>query len=50
MSRRKIEMHEYKTIIFRLKQKQSVRSIAKDGLAGRHKIKEIKTIARQQGW
>ena len=28
--------------------KQSVSAIAKDGFAGRHKIKEIKTIARQQ--
>jgi transposase len=43
-------MHEYRTIIYRLQQGQTIRAIQRDGLAGREKIKAIQTVAMQQGW
>ena len=50
MPKRKIEMHEYRTIIYRLQQSQSERTIAKSGLAGRNKVSEIKKLALAKGW
>lgn len=50
MSNRKINMYEYRNIIYRLQKGQTVRSIAKDGRAGRNKIKEIKQVAILNGW
>lgn len=43
-------MYEYRTIIYRLQQGQTIRDINRDHLAGRRKIKAIKEIADQQGW
>ena len=43
-------MYEYRNIIYRLKEKQSARAIARDGLASRTKVDEIKAIAKRQGW
>jgi transposase len=50
MGNRRIEMHEYRQIIRRLRSGQSERSIAGDGLASRTKIKEIREIAKKHGW
>ncbi len=50
MSKRIIKMYEYKAIIYRLKQGMTARQIAKEGLAGRHKINEIAKVAKQHGW
>lgn len=50
MSRRKIEMYEYKAIIYRLRQGMTARQIAKEGFAGRHKINAIRILALQHGW
>lgn len=50
MSNRRIQMYEYRTIIYRLQQGQTIRAIQRDGLAGREKIKAIQEVARQQGW
>ena len=50
MSNRRIMMHEYRTIIYRLQQGQTIRAIQRDGLAGREKIKAIQAVAMQQGW
>lgn len=50
MSKRKIEMYEYRAIIYRLRQGMTARQIAKEGLAGRHKINTIRVLALQQGW
>jgi transposase len=50
MSRRKIEMYEYRHIVYQLQQGESIRTIAKSGLAGRNKVTEIKNIATKQGW
>lgn len=43
-------MYEYRKIIYRLQQKQSIRAIQRDGIAGFRKIKAIKEIADQKGW
>lgn len=50
MSKRKIEMYEYKAIIYRLRQGMTARQIAKENLAGRHKINAIRKLALQHGW
>lgn len=50
MSNRRIEMYQYQQIIYRLRQGQTVRAIARDGLASRDKITEIKKIAKKQEW
>ena len=50
MSRRKLAMHVYKSIIYRLRAGESARQIAKSGLAGRRKINEIKQIAKEKSW
>lgn len=43
-------MYEYRQIIYRLQKGQSARSIARDGLASRTKVKEVHVIAKQRGW
>lgn len=50
MSNRKIEMYQYRSIIYRLRKGETARQIAREGLAGRHKINSIKQIAEQRGW
>lgn len=50
MSKRKLAMHVYKSIIYRLRQGESARKIAKEKLAGRRKINEIKQISDSRGW
>ncbi len=50
MSKRKIEMYEYKAIIYRLRQGMTARQITKEGLAGRHKVNAIRVLALQHGW
>jgi hypothetical protein len=43
-------MFEYRAIINRLRQGQSDRGIAANGLAGRTKVAEIRLVAQAQGW
>ena len=50
MSNRRIEMYEYRQIIYRLQQGQTIRAISREGLASRKKIKEIKEIAVEKNW
>jgi len=50
MPNRRIEMYEYRAIIYRLRQGMTARQIAKSGLAGRHKINAIRQLANQHGW
>ncbi len=50
MANRRIEMYEYRQIIFRLRQNQTNRAISRDGMGCRDKISEIKRIAKEQGW
>jgi transposase len=50
MANRRIEMYEYRRIIYRLKKEEGVRTIARDGLAGREKIRHIKKVSLEYGW
>jgi transposase len=50
MSNRSFDMYQYRQIIFRLRQGDSVRGIAQTKLADRKKLRQIRDIARQQGW
>jgi len=43
-------MYEYQQIIYRLKQGQSYRAIAREGLASRPTVKQIRHLAAQYGW
>ncbi len=43
-------MHEIRQIIFRLRQGDSIRGIARAELADRKKIRKVRTIAVQQDW
>jgi len=45
-----MEMYEYRQIIYRLMSGQTMRSIAKDGIASRSKIAEVRLIAMEKGW
>ena len=50
MSYRKIDMYEYRAIIYRLREGMSARKIADIGLAGRRKVNAINQLAVQNGW
>ena len=50
MGNRRFDMHEYRQIIVRLRQGDSVRRITRDGCAGRKKVREIRQIAQSRGW
>ncbi len=49
MANKRFEMYEYRQIIFRLRQGETIRSVARSGLADRRKIKNILTIADSHG-
>jgi len=50
MSNRRIEMYEYRQVIYRMRQGDSDRSIARDRLIGRIKAKLVRHIANINGW
>ena len=50
MSNRKFEMYEIRQIIFRLRQGDSMRGIARAQLADRKKVRKVRQVAIQQGW
>ena len=50
MSYRKIDMYEYKAIIYRLREGMSAQKIADAGMAGRRKVNAINQLAAQNGW
>jgi transposase len=50
MSNRRFDMYQYRQIIFRLRQGDSIRGIAQAKLADRKKVRKIREIAAQQGW
>ena len=50
MANRRIEMHEYRQVIHRMRQGQSDRAIAKAKLMGRLKCAWVRSIAREKGW
>jgi len=50
MANRRIEMHEYRQVIHRMRQGQSDRAVAKAKLMGRLKCGWVRSIAREKGW
>ena len=50
MANRRFEMHQYRNIIVRMRLGESDRALAKAGLIGRKKAKQIRGIAGKQGW
>lgn len=50
MANRRIEMHQYRQVIHRMRQGESDRAIAKTKLIGRHKCALVRSMAAQQGW
>ena len=50
MANRRIEMHEYRQVIHRMRQGQSDRAIAKSKLMGRLKCALVRSIAKEKGW
>ena len=50
MANRRIEMHEYRQVIHRMRQGQSDRAIAKNKLMGRLKCAFVRSIAKEKGW
>lgn len=50
MSNRRFEVYQYRQILLRLKAGDSIRSIARDKLADRKKVRSIATAAKQQAW
>lgn len=50
MSNRRFDMYQYRQIIFRLRQSDSMRSIAQSKLADRKKVRQIRDIAVAHGW
>lgn len=50
MSNRSFDMYQYRQIIFRLRQGESLRGIAYAKLADRKKLRQIRDIAKEQGW
>lgn len=50
MSNRRFDMYQYRQIIFRLRQGDSIRGISQAKLADRKKIRQIRGVAIQQGW
>jgi len=43
-------MYEYRQVIYRMRQGESDRSIAKAGLTGRRKAAELRQLAKERGW
>jgi len=50
MSNRRFDMYQYRQIIFRLRQGESIRGIARAKLADRKKIRQIRQVSQSQGW
>ena len=50
MGRRKIEMHQYRNVLIRLRAGDGDREIARLGLMGRAKVADFRTLAHDQGW
>ena len=50
MANRRFEMYEYRQVIVRMRLGESDRAIAKAGLMGRNKVKEVRELASSRGW
>jgi transposase len=50
MGRRRIEMHEYRQVLLRLRQGDSDRDVSRSRLMGRPKTAAFRALAQQHGW
>ncbi len=50
MANRSFEMYQYRQVLLRMRQGDSDRAIARAGLMGRTKAKDVRKIAEKQGW
>ena len=50
MSKRRFEMYQFRQVLARMRQNDSDRDIARDGLMGRKKCARVRAVAVQQGW
>lgn len=50
MANRRIEMHQYRQVIHRMRLGQSDRAIARSKLIGRTKCAAVREVAVQKGW
>lgn len=50
MSKRRFEMYQYRQALLRMRQGDSDREIARDGLMGRPKSKAVRAAASERGW
>jgi transposase len=50
MTRRRIEMFQYRLVLVRLRQGDTDRDIARSGLMGRPKVRELRELAAREGW
>ena len=50
MGRRRFEMFQYRQVLVRLREGDSERVIARDGLMGREKVAAFRALSRAQGW
>lgn len=50
MSKRRFEMFQFRQVLARMRQSDSDRDIARDGLMGRKKCARVRAVAVQHGW
>lgn len=50
MANRRFEMYEIRQVLVRMRQGDSDRAIARDGLMGRDKAREVRAVAEAEGW
>lgn len=50
MAKRRFEMYQYRQALVRMRQGDSDRDIARDGLIGRRKLKDVRAAAAARGW
>lgn len=49
MANQRIEMHEYREALYRMRRGERDRQISRDGVLGRHKLSILRVLAQQQG-
>jgi len=50
MGRRRIEMHQYRQVLVRMRHGDSDRELARSRYMGRHRLAALRTLAEQHGW
>jgi transposase len=50
MANRRIEMHEYREALYRMRRGERDRQMSRDGVMGRKKLARLRSVAEQEGW